>query len=274
MAGLTHNAVPTVSLGATQSKEVGFLDWILEPKRFLPTLAVILMAVSFGMRWFQEAMSFSVGMDFYEPEFQQIWMPFLYAELAVALTVAVVSFSYIWLTREKDAAAISPRLELKRYYTLLGFFVVLATWAIPTGFLGIESDAAWHQVSIRDTDFTPTHIVLFYFLMPFMTVMLIAGFLWAHTRLPLFINRISVPFLIVVSGLFMIMPNYGFNEWGHTFFYAEELFAAPIHYGFVVLGWAFFALVPLLVQIMSRMAELIPEVAAQEDKEEAASQAA
>ena len=25
-----------------------------------------------------------------------------------------------------------------------------------------EADAAWHQVTIRDTDFTPTHIVLFY----------------------------------------------------------------------------------------------------------------
>ncbi|RLA17057.1 MAG: methane monooxygenase/ammonia monooxygenase subunit C [Gammaproteobacteria bacterium] len=273
MAGLTHNAVPTVSLDATQS-EGSLLDWILEPKRFLPGLAVAFMALSWGLRWFQENMSFSVGMDFYEPEFQQIWMPLLYAELAFALTVAVVTFSYIWLTREKDAAAVSPQLELKRYYTLLGFFVVLAIWAIPIGFLGVESDAAWHQVSIRDTDFTPTHIVLFYFDLPFLSIMLIAAFLWAHTRLPLFINRISIPFLIVAGGLFMIMPNYGFNEWGHTFFYAEELFAAPIHYGFVVIGWAFFALVPLLVQIMTRMAQLIPEVAALEDKEEATLQQA
>ena len=272
MAGLTHNAVPTVSLGAGQS-EGSHLDWILEPKRFLPALAVILMAVSFGLRYVQETLSFSVGMDFYEPEFQQIWMPFLYAEITVALTVAVVSFTYIWLTREKDATAISPQLELKRYYALLGTFVVLAVWAIPVGFMGVESDAAWHQVSIRDTDFTPTHIVLFYFMMPFLSIMLIAAFLWAHTRLPMYMNRISIPFAIVVSGLFMIIPNYGFNEWGHTFFYAEELFAAPIHYGFVVLGWAFFALVPLLVQILARMAQLIPEVAAQEDKE-AASQAA
>jgi methane/ammonia monooxygenase subunit C len=64
----------------------------------------------------------------------------------------------------------------------------------------------------------------------------------------------------------MIMPNYGFNEWGHTFFYMEELFAAPIHYGFVLMGWAFFALVPLLVQMLDRMGTLIPIVAAENVK--------
>ena len=59
----------------------------------------------------------------------------------------------------------------------------------------------------------------------------------------------------------MIMPNYGFNEWGHTFFYAEELFAAPIHYGFVFLGWSLFFLVPLAMQLISQMARLISESA-------------
>lgn len=237
---------------------------LFEAKVFLPALAVLMVVLAWGIRTFQERMSFSVGMDFYEPEFQQIWMPFLYAEIAFVLLVGIVSCTYIWLTRERDASAITTKIELHRYYALLGMFAVMAVWAVPAAFLAIESDAAWHQVTIRDTDFTPTHIVVFYFTVPFLTAMLVATFLWAHTRLPMFMNRISVPFLVVISGVFMIMPNYGFNEWGHTFFYAEELFAAPIHYGFVVLGWAFFCLVPLLVQIFSRMGELIPQVVGQD----------
>jgi len=28
------------------------------------------------------------------------------------------------------------------------------------------------------------------------------------------------------------------NEWGHTFWFMEELFVAPLHYGFVFFGWA------------------------------------
>lgn len=35
-----------------------------------------------------------------------------------------------------------------------------------------------------------------------------------------------------------------------AFFYAQELFAAPIHWGFVLLGWATFAAGGLLVRIV------------------------
>lgn len=256
-ATLQRNTEATLPSPTTRT---GLTAWLFEPRRLLPSLAVLMIVLAWGIRWFQNTMSFSVGMDFYEPEFQQIWMPFLYAELAFVLVTGVGSCLYIWMTRVRDASTVTPEIELRSYFVLLGMFVVMAVWAAPIGFMSIESDAAWHQVSIRDTDFTPTHIVIFYFALPFLTAMLVATFIWAHTRLPMFMNRISLPFLIVVSGVFLIMPNYGFNEWGHTFFYAEELFAAPIHYGFVVLGWAFFCLVPLLIQIISRMAELITQV--------------
>src|SRR5437879_12194461 len=35
----------------------------------------------------------------------------------------------------------------------------------------------------------------------------------------------------------MILPNVGLNEWGHAFWFVDELFAAPLHWGFVILGW-------------------------------------
>ena len=235
-------AVINQDMKATPTDSEGFLARLLVPKLLLPGLAVLMIVLAWGIRLFQDSLSFSYGMDFYEPEFQQIWMPFLYAELAFVMLTGVGSCLYIWLTRVRDASSVLPKAELNGYFVLLGMFVIMAIWAAPLGFMFIESDAAWHQVSIRDKDFTPTYIVIFYFAIPFLTAMLMATFLWAHTRLPMFMNRISLPFLIVVSGVFLIMPNYGFNEWGHTFFYAEELFAAPIHYGLVVLGWAFFCL--------------------------------
>jgi len=45
-------------------------------------------------------------------------------------------------------------------------------------------------------------------------------------------------YLVSVVGPFMILPNVGLNEWGHTFWFMEELFVAPLHYGFVFFGWA------------------------------------
>jgi methane/ammonia monooxygenase subunit C len=134
-----------------------------------------------------------------------------------------------------------------------------------TGSIYTEADAAWHQVTIRDTDFTPTHIGLFYFCLPLLVFWGAISFLYAHTRIPLFGNRISIPFAIVIGGAFMIMPNVGFNEWGHTFFYAEELFAAPIHYGFVLLGWSAFAAGGLLFQVLGRFVQLAAQLKAEED---------
>jgi methane/ammonia monooxygenase subunit C len=120
----------------------------------------------------------------------------------------------------------------------------------------VEADAAWHQTTIRDTDFTPTHIALFYFVIPAGMVGGIIGFIWVHTRLPYFVNRISIPMAILTAGPILIMPNLGFNEWGHTFFYMEELFSAPIHWGFVVLAWALFAIGGFVIQVLNRILEL------------------
>jgi methane/ammonia monooxygenase subunit C len=229
----------------------------------------LMFAVAIGIRIYQQAMAFTAGMDFYEPEFQDYWMPLLYGEILVLGSIMVFGSIYMWMTRERDASAVTPEVELKRYFGLLGVFSVLGVWAVLIAALAVESDAAWHQVAIRDTDFTPTHIVIFYFALPLLTAILIPTFIWTHTRIPAFMNRVSVPFLGVVCGIFLIMPNYGFNEWGHTFFYAEELFAAPIHWGFVVLGWSLFFLGPLAIQIIQRMAQLIAVVSTGRDVAEA-----
>ena len=65
-----------------------------------------------------------------------------------------------------------------------------------------------------------------------------------------------MPMALIVAAPVLIMPNLGLNEWGHTFFYAEELFAAPIHWGFVLLGWGLFAIGGLIIQILQRVREL------------------
>jgi methane/ammonia monooxygenase subunit C len=55
----------------------------------------------------------------------------------------------------------------------------------------------------------------------------------------------------------MILPNVGLNEWGHTFWFMEELFVAPLHYGFVFFGWMALGAMGLFLQIFMRMGELL-----------------
>jgi methane/ammonia monooxygenase subunit C len=81
--------------------------------------------------------------------------------------------------------------------------------------------------------------------------------LYARTRLPYFAQGYSLPLLVLTVGPFMILPNVGLNEWGHTFWFMEELFIAPLHYGFVFFGWMTLGAMGFFIQIFGRMAELL-----------------
>ena len=251
-------------VAASQDEPLPKINWFL---------AVAILLIGTGaiaaLRWYQHVYSFSVGLDYFEPEFATYWMSFLYIELALIGAVGAIGLPWIWFTRPKEIN-MTPRHELKLYMGLLTILAGIGVLAPVAAELFVEADAAWHQVTIRDTDFTPTHIVLFYGLIPAALVGGVLGFVWVHTRMPDFGSRISFNFAILLSGFLLIMPNLGFNEWGHTFFYAEELFAAPIHWGFVTLGWAAFAIGGLLIQILNRIAQLT-RVISEEGNEKIAS---
>jgi len=122
-----------------------------------------------------------------------------------------------------------------------------------------EQDGTWHQTIVRDTDFTPSHIIEFYLSYPIYIITGGGAFLYAHTRLPHFSTSkgLSLAYLILWTGPFMILPNVGLNEWGHTFWFMEELFVAPLHYGFVIFGWLALAIMGVLLQIFASFGNLI-----------------
>jgi len=222
-------------------------------------VGVLILAVAtpllFLYRWYMEATAFTVGLDYFEPEFQTYWMSWFYGQLTVIALIGAIGVPWLWFTRpsREEVMAMSAKDELGVYvliFSVMGMVSVL----VPT-VLGIwvEADAAWHQVTIRDTDFTPTHIQLFYGVIPLAAVGIVLGAFWLHTRMPDYVGRLSIPLAMVAAAPVLIMPNLGYNEWGHTFFYAEELFAAPVHYGFVVLGWGLFGISGFLIESINRV---------------------
>ena len=65
----------------------------------------------------------------------------------------------------------------------LGVYLFGVYWG---GSFFTEQDASWHQVIIRDTSFTPSHVVVFYGSFPMYIVCGVASYLYAMTRLPLY----------------------------------------------------------------------------------------
>jgi len=239
------------------------------PWMMVAGVCTLLLIVFGALRWYQNEYSFTVGLDYFEPEFQTYWMTLFWAQLGVIGTVGAIAAPYLWFTRDK-ALNITPQEELGRYYMILSILAIGGLILYFALNIFTEADAAWHQVTVRDTDFTPTHIILFYGVLPMLFVGVVLAFLWIHTRMPDFKDRISIPLSILAAGPLLIAPNLGYNEWGHTFFYAEELFGAPIHWGFVTLGWAFLGVAGFLVQCFSRMAQLT-EIVGEEPRKSGAS---
>ena len=244
----SHTSAQTGAQTKTDTQSMPKVPWAI-----LFIGLIFLCALSGLHRWYQQTYSFNFGLDYFEPEFQLYWMNLLWAQLGFLALAGAIAIPVLWITREKNLDTIPPRVELGRYYWVLGSAAVGSILRLLALAVFTEADAAWHQVTIRDTDFTPTHIVLFYFWIPLLAIGLIIGFLWVHTRLPDFQNRVSIPLAILTAGPILIMPNLGLNEWGHTFFYAEELFAAPIHWGFVALAWSVFAMGGFILQCLNRI---------------------
>ncbi|WP_022950074.1 methane monooxygenase/ammonia monooxygenase subunit C [Methylohalobius crimeensis] len=244
-----------------------------------------------AVRWYQEAYGWTKGLDAYSPEFKLYWMSLMYVELALEAVAAAALWGWLWKTRDRrledywmhllkreialervkgaelkallnkkrdrGLAMLTPREELRRNMTHLIWLAVYA-WTFYWGVsFFTEQDATWHQTVIRDTDFTPSHIVVFYLSYPIFIITGGGAFLYAKTRVPYFAKGLSIPYLMLVVGPFTILPNVGFNEWGHTFWFMEEIFVAPLHWGFVVFCWFALSVMGVMLQVFSSILYLI-----------------
>ena len=242
-------------------------DW--SPKAFISLRGITLgllgvFALMMAYRSYQQVFAFKAGLDATAPEFDTYWMNLLKGELVLLVCAWAGFWSWLWVTRDRNLAQLKPREEIRRYVNLILFIFIYAFAVYWTGSFFAEQDASWHQTVVRDTSFTPSHIVLFYGTMPLFVLFGVGALLYGMTRLPKFADRLSLPFMLAVGGPFLILPNLGFNEWGHAFWMMEEFFSAPLHWGFVVLGWSVLALGGLLVQIMQHVLDAISRAEAEQ----------
>ncbi len=247
-------------LPAQAENEQSRLPWyIRDLHKYLLTFAG-LTVMYVGLRLYQGAFGVLAGLDSTEPAFQTHWMRLFHIELGILALVFPALWGYLWLTRDQNLEAIAPKEEIRRYFTLtmwISIYTFAVYWA---GSYFAEQDNSWHQVSIRDTPFTANHIIEFYFNFPLYVLLGGSAWLYARTRLPLYAKEISLPLTLAVIGPFMILVSVGFNEWGHTFWFREEFFAAPIHWGFVLGVWFALGVGGILLQQVNRMIELLDKI--------------
>ncbi len=210
-----------------------------------------------GIRIYEQAFGQLYGLDSFAPEFTTYWMTILYIEEPVELISFLALVGWMWKTRDVDVANVAPREELRRMFCLLSWIFCYGVAIYWGASFFTEQDGTWHMTVIRDTDFTPSHIIEFYMSYPLYIVVGVGGFMYARTRLPTYACKgWSIAYVLLFVGPFMIFPNVGLNEWGHTFWFMEELFVAPLHWMFVFFGWFSLAVFGVVLQLHGRMMEL------------------
>ena len=246
-----------VSLSTEPSKP---LPWyLIDLPKYLSGFGILTL-IYVSLRLYQGAFAIKHGLDSSEPAFEQYWMRLFYIELGVIATIASGFWGYLWSTRDQNLDQLAPKEEIRRYFTLtmwISIYTFAVYWA---GSYFAEQDNSWHQVAIRDTPFTANHIIEFYFNFPLYVILGGCAWLYARTRLPLYAKGISLPLTLAVFGPFMILVSVGFNEWGHTFWFREEFFAAPIHWGFVIGVWFALGVGGILLQGVTRLIELLDQI--------------
>jgi len=213
------------------------------------------------LRFYEQLFGWSAGLDSFSPVFQVYWTNLLKVSLFLSIAAAVALPGYLWRTRTCDFDKVSPAMELRRLLYLVQWLVIFALalfWGL--SFFS-EQTAVWHMTAVRDTDFTPSNIVTFYISYPLFAIVGLGAFFYAKTRLPFFARGYSLAFLVLVVGVFMTIPNVGFNEWGHTSWFMDEGFAGPLHWGFVFFGWMSLAVFGVVLQILGRFRELLGDEA-------------
>jgi len=126
-----------------------------------------------------------------------------------------------------------------------------------------NQDGVWHQTAVRDTALTPSHIVMFFWAFPLGITMTVGCYLYGRTRLPAIYSPdkgFPWSFGLLIAASVTEMMQVAMNEWGHSLWITEEIFAAPFHWPFVTYGWLASGIFALWAESLGRLLQIEDEL--------------
>lgn len=250
----------------------GALEIIRRGSRLTWVFAVagVIFAFMVGWRIWQQLFAWEYGLDVQASAYDTYWHSLLAFNLAVITLgggAALLMLARGCKTCVEHRATYGHVLHKHEAQHIWRLWAIIAGFGVSLYGFGYfaEQDASWHQVAVRDTAFTPSHIVLFWGIAPIAVVMAASIYLYAATRVPkVYAKGVPLSLALFVSGVFLLFVWVAFNEWGHSFWIAEELFSAPLHWGFVIFAFMAFGLLSVFVQTLARLMKIAgDELAAQ-----------
>lgn len=222
-------------------------------------------ALAVGWRAYQQIFAFKYGLDSHSPDFNKYWLTLALANMTLLPLAAGTWYVWLWVSGQKLSKQPTREEESRRLWNLWLIILAFCVAVFFGGSYAAEQDASWHQIVTRDTAFTPSHDVLFYAAFPLMIYLSTGAYLYARTRLPHIYGGklLPVSFALIIGGSLLLLFQVAMNEFGHSFFQAEEVFAAPLHWPFVIFAYllagtfaVWFGSLPRIVELARQEREI------------------
>ena len=256
-------AKPVGMEGSAAKAGYGPIDWMGGWKTCIfGTSALMVLA---AVHWYYDSLyAWTVGVDAANPQFTKIFMGQFWVE--VIAIGAGTGLWWGWLVRtgrQIVAKPITADEEVRRIAVFWGLISMTSMTLYVMASFWPNQDGAWHQTAIRDTAFTPPHIAMFYFWFPLGITMTIGTYLYGRYRLPkVYGAEKGFPwsFFFLIAASVTEMMQVAFNEWAHSLWITEEIFAAPFHWPFVTYGWLAAGMFALWAETILRLMGIEKEV--------------
>ncbi len=205
--------------------------------------------------WYNEA-----GLNAASPGFKKYWFSLFVIEVLLAGAISVAWWGWLVITgRKLIDKPVSRNEEVRR---IAVFWGLVAATSLTLYFMASffpNQDGVWHQTLVRDTALTPSHIVMFFWAFPLGITMTVGTYLYGRYRLPAVYGPAKGfpwSFFFLIAASITEMMQVAMNEWGHSLWITEEIFAAPFHWPFVTYGWLASGIFALWAETAGRLLQL------------------
>jgi len=226
----------------------------------------VILGIALVYELYVYVFAWTTGIDAASREFFLTWkIPLIFGLLGIT---AFTLGWWGWLVRTgKDLAQnISHSEEVRRIAVFWGLIGATSVVLFVEASFWPNFDGAWHQTAVRDTAFTPAHIPMFYLFFPMGVTLTIGTYLYGRTRLPkVYGAEKGFPwsFALLIAASVTEVMQVAMNEWGHSLWITEEIFAVPFHWPFVFYGWLAGGIFALWAETLIRLLGIEAEIEAE-----------
>lgn len=257
-------AVDTAQAPTMEPKrKYGPIDW-LGGWRTCIVGCIVFLVVAVAIRIWQQFTALDSGLNSASENFTREWRSLFYAEVAAVTIGTLWWWNYLVKKgREVVKEEPTPAEEVRRIAVFWGLVGTASVILYIAASFWPNEDGAWHQTLVRDTALTPNHIPMFFLFFPLATTITVGTYLYGRFWLPkVYGAEKGFPwsFFFLISAAVTEMAQVAMNEWGHSLWITEEIFAVPFHWPFVWYGWLAAGMFALWAETIIRLLQIEAEI--------------